>query len=174
MSQLRESMSGLAVPQHIIEMQLTSGKVAIPSHHWNFDLTYARDFYGNLVDLRPYDGDSVVTLDSVDDRPRRRVPLTRGQVADLVRCWRNGARVSSELSSWENYVFLIEAGGSQAVLRISEASRRLEWEVLAELDFLKYLRVRSVAVPENLPFDSAANQPLNHRISAGEQRKGAQ
>lgn len=57
MSKLRETMSGLAVPQHIIEMQHTSGKIVVPSHHWDTDIGHARDFYGRAVNLEHYEGD---------------------------------------------------------------------------------------------------------------------
>jgi lysine 2,3-aminomutase len=56
MSELRETMSGLAVPQHIIEMQNTSGKIVVPSHHWDVDFSQARDFAGHRVDLLQYEG----------------------------------------------------------------------------------------------------------------------
>jgi lysine 2,3-aminomutase len=61
MSALRETISGLAVPQHIIEMQHTSGKIVVPSNHWDADLTQARDFSGQTVALDHYEGDDLVS-----------------------------------------------------------------------------------------------------------------
>ena len=58
MSALRETISGVAVPQHIIEMQHTSGKIVVPSNHWDADLGHARDFNGRLVALDQYEADA--------------------------------------------------------------------------------------------------------------------
>lgn len=46
MSRLRERLSGIACPQHIFEMRHTTGKLAVPSDHWNVDLETVRDFVG--------------------------------------------------------------------------------------------------------------------------------
>ncbi|MGI9429566.1 MAG: KamA family radical SAM protein [Bythopirellula sp.] len=46
MSRLRERLSGIACPQHIFEMRHTTGKLAVPSDHWNVDLASVRDFVG--------------------------------------------------------------------------------------------------------------------------------
>jgi lysine 2,3-aminomutase len=60
MSQLRQEISGLAMPQHILEMQHTSGKVAVPSNHWSVDLQSVRDFYGVEVSLEHYAPQGIV------------------------------------------------------------------------------------------------------------------
>ena len=44
MSLLRQRVSGHCLPTHIIELPGTTGKVAVPSHYWTFDLTTVRDF----------------------------------------------------------------------------------------------------------------------------------
>jgi lysine 2,3-aminomutase len=48
MSTLRERISGLAFPQHVLELQHTSGKVIVPTNHWISDLSQVRDFTGNV------------------------------------------------------------------------------------------------------------------------------
>ncbi|MDC0935788.1 hypothetical protein OAS39_05845 [Pirellulales bacterium] len=50
MSRLREQLSGVACPQHIFEMRHTTGKLAVPTDHWNVDLTHVRDFIGGEYD----------------------------------------------------------------------------------------------------------------------------
>ncbi len=50
MSRLRERLSGIACPQHIFEMRHTTGKLAVPSDHWNVDLSHVRDFVGGEYD----------------------------------------------------------------------------------------------------------------------------
>ena len=47
MTELRQSQSGLAFPQHVIDMPGTTGKVIVPTSHWKFDLTSVKDFKGN-------------------------------------------------------------------------------------------------------------------------------
>ena len=47
MSRLREQLSGVAYPQHIFEMRHTTGKLAVPSDHWNVNLESVRDFEGD-------------------------------------------------------------------------------------------------------------------------------
>lgn len=47
MSRLRERLSGIACPQHIFEMRYTTGKLLVPSDHWNVDLETVRDFQGD-------------------------------------------------------------------------------------------------------------------------------
>jgi lysine 2,3-aminomutase len=46
MSQLRERLSGLAYPQHVLDLPGARGKVLVPSEHWDFDHTTTRDFDG--------------------------------------------------------------------------------------------------------------------------------
>ena len=54
MTALRERLSGLAYPQHVIDLAHTIGKVAIPTRHWNFDASQVQDFSGtwHLTDTR--------------------------------------------------------------------------------------------------------------------------
>lgn len=47
MTKLRERVSGLAFPQHVIDMQHTTGKIVVPTRHWRFDESRATDFVGN-------------------------------------------------------------------------------------------------------------------------------
>ena len=51
MSRLRERLSGVAFPQHIFEMRHTTGKLAVPTDHWNVDLKEVRDFNGDVVNV---------------------------------------------------------------------------------------------------------------------------
>jgi lysine 2,3-aminomutase len=51
MSRLRERVSGLACPQHIFEVRQTTGKLVVPSDHWNVDLAEVTDFVGNPHDV---------------------------------------------------------------------------------------------------------------------------
>ncbi|MCE6995234.1 radical SAM protein [Saccharothrix sp. S26] len=44
MSALRERLSGLAFPQHVIDLPSARGKVLVPSHHWDWDPAKVRDF----------------------------------------------------------------------------------------------------------------------------------
>jgi lysine 2,3-aminomutase len=46
MTKLRERVSGLAFPQHVLELQNTTGKLLVPTSHWNVDLSTVRDFVG--------------------------------------------------------------------------------------------------------------------------------
>lgn len=52
MSRLRERLSGIACPQHIFEMRHTTGKLLVPSDHWNVDLSVVRDFAGGEYESR--------------------------------------------------------------------------------------------------------------------------
>jgi lysine 2,3-aminomutase len=52
MSELREQLSGLAYPQHVLELQHTTGKVIVPTNHWDTDLTSVRDFVGGAHNVR--------------------------------------------------------------------------------------------------------------------------
>lgn len=51
MSRLRERLSGVACPQHIFEMRGTTGKLVVPTDHWDVDLTTVRDFHGADQDV---------------------------------------------------------------------------------------------------------------------------
>jgi lysine 2,3-aminomutase len=46
MTKLRENISGIAFPSHVLDMEGTTGKVIFPSNHWKFDLTKVKDFNG--------------------------------------------------------------------------------------------------------------------------------
>ncbi len=50
MSTLRERLSGLAFPQHVLDLPSARGKVVVPSSHWDCDLSHVRDFDGLVVD----------------------------------------------------------------------------------------------------------------------------
>jgi len=52
MTRLREEMSGLAFPQHVVELQHTTGKLIAPTNHWNVDWRKIHDFTGNEYGLR--------------------------------------------------------------------------------------------------------------------------
>lgn len=51
MSRLRERLSGVACPQHIFEMRHTTGKLVVPTDHWNTDFDEVRDFVGETIDV---------------------------------------------------------------------------------------------------------------------------
>jgi len=51
MSRLRERLSGIACPQHLFEMRHTTGKLVVPTDHWNVDLAEVRDFEKNTIDV---------------------------------------------------------------------------------------------------------------------------
>lgn len=46
MTELRNEVSGLAFPQHVIDVPKGTGKVVIPGNHWNFNSKVVRDFTG--------------------------------------------------------------------------------------------------------------------------------
>ena len=50
MSTLRERLSGLAFPQHVLDLPSARGKVVVPSKHWDCDLRHVRDFDGLVID----------------------------------------------------------------------------------------------------------------------------
>jgi len=51
MSQLREQLSGVACPQHILEIRETTGKLVVPSNHWNVTFDKVRDHMGDHHDI---------------------------------------------------------------------------------------------------------------------------
>lgn len=51
MSELRERLSGIACPQHIFEIRQTTGKLVVPTSHWDVHWQYVRDYIGNSHDL---------------------------------------------------------------------------------------------------------------------------
>lgn len=50
MSALRERLSGLAFPQHVIDLPSARGKVLVPTNHWSCNLDVTRDFDGVVLD----------------------------------------------------------------------------------------------------------------------------
>ena len=52
MTELRERISGLAFPFHVLELQHTTGKVIVPTAHWEFDVTKVSDFLGKKHSVR--------------------------------------------------------------------------------------------------------------------------
>lgn len=50
MSTLRERLSGLAFPQHVLDLPSARGKVVVPSKHWDCDLRHVRDFDDLVID----------------------------------------------------------------------------------------------------------------------------
>lgn len=77
MSELRERLSGLAYPQHVLELQHTTGKVIVPTNHWDTDLASVRDFVGERHDVR----DRAMTVQpAVEDQQFRNGIMT--QVVD--------------------------------------------------------------------------------------------
>lgn len=51
MTELRRKLSGLAFPQHVIDIQHTRGKVVVPTAHWKVDLSQIQDFDGNWLPM---------------------------------------------------------------------------------------------------------------------------
>lgn len=49
MTELRQRLSGLAWPQHVVDLQNTTGKVIVPTNHWRNDLSQCFDYFGNTV-----------------------------------------------------------------------------------------------------------------------------
>lgn len=49
MTQLRSELSGLAFPQHVIDVPGGSGKVVVPSNNWKFEIGELIDFEGTRV-----------------------------------------------------------------------------------------------------------------------------
>jgi lysine 2,3-aminomutase len=54
MTRLRNELSGLAFPQHVIDIPGASGKVIIPSNHWNADISVVTDFEGQRVNTKDW------------------------------------------------------------------------------------------------------------------------
>jgi len=51
MTRLREQLSGVAYPQHVIDIQHARGKIIVPTSHWKSDLTRMRDFDDNWISV---------------------------------------------------------------------------------------------------------------------------
>lgn len=54
MSELRENISGLAFPSHVLDMEGTTGKIIFPTNHWDFDPTKVKDFTGQYHSLEKW------------------------------------------------------------------------------------------------------------------------
>ena len=50
MTQLREQLSGVAYPAHVIDLQHTKGKIIVPTEHWKVDTSVVRDYHGEWLD----------------------------------------------------------------------------------------------------------------------------
>ena len=51
MTKLREELSGIAFPMHVIDMQNTTGKVIVPTHHWKVELDFVKNYSDQWYDL---------------------------------------------------------------------------------------------------------------------------
>ncbi|MCA9240989.1 MAG: radical SAM protein [Planctomycetales bacterium] len=71
MSVLRERLSGVACPQHIFEIRETTGKLVIPTSHWDVDWRQVRDYRGNTHDLHR----AAMRADGVSRLPTERQTL---------------------------------------------------------------------------------------------------
>lgn len=58
MSRLRERLSGIACPQHVFEMRRTTGKLIVPTDHWDIGQDYVRDHFGHRHPLQSSSLDS--------------------------------------------------------------------------------------------------------------------
>lgn len=55
MSDLRTRVSGLAYPQHVIDLPAARGKAIVPSNAWDTDLSRVADFDGMLLDTHTWE-----------------------------------------------------------------------------------------------------------------------
>lgn len=53
-SALRERLSGLAFPQHVIDLPSARGKVIVPTNHWSYNLETTRDFDGFQINTHSW------------------------------------------------------------------------------------------------------------------------
>lgn len=74
MTVLRERLSGLAFPQHVLELQHTTGKLIVPTAHWRTDLSQVTDFVGRAHDVE----DRAMRVQEVPSRD----DLTHGVIVD--------------------------------------------------------------------------------------------
>jgi len=51
MSQLREQLSGIAFPNHTIDLMGAVGKVIVPTNHWESERTKVTDYNGKIIKL---------------------------------------------------------------------------------------------------------------------------
>ena len=54
MTKLRENISGIAFPSHVLDMEGTTGKIIFPTNHWKFDLTKVKDFTNKYFSLKKW------------------------------------------------------------------------------------------------------------------------
>lgn len=54
MTVLRERLSGIAFPNHVIDIQKTTGKVIVPTNHWIGEKNSIRDYDEKEIDLVKY------------------------------------------------------------------------------------------------------------------------
>lgn len=62
MSVLRERLSGLAFPQHVLDLPGARGKVLVPSNHWDCNFDHTRDFDGLELDTSSWTASRPVTI----------------------------------------------------------------------------------------------------------------
>lgn len=55
MTMLRERLSGIAFPNHVVDLQGTIGKVVVPSNHWVWNRDIVFDYLGKGIGLADYD-----------------------------------------------------------------------------------------------------------------------
>jgi lysine 2,3-aminomutase len=51
---LRERLSGIAFPNHVIDIQGTTGKIIVPTNHWMGQEDSILDYNGNKIKLDEY------------------------------------------------------------------------------------------------------------------------
>lgn len=54
MSELRRRLSGVAFPQHVIDIQHAKGKIVVPTSHWRVDYSHIQDYDGNWLPTMDY------------------------------------------------------------------------------------------------------------------------
>lgn len=54
MTELRRRLSGIAFPQHVIDIQHARGKVIVPTGHWRVDMSRVQDYDGNWLPMDEY------------------------------------------------------------------------------------------------------------------------
>jgi lysine 2,3-aminomutase len=54
MTGLRERLSGIAFPNHVIDIQGTTGKIIVPTNHWMGQEDSILDYNGNKIKLDEY------------------------------------------------------------------------------------------------------------------------
>jgi len=51
MSELRRVLSGVAYPQHVIDIQHARGKVIVPTDHWRVNMSHVKDYDGRWLSV---------------------------------------------------------------------------------------------------------------------------